>query len=231
MIRKSELELIYFTADLHFCHSFVAATRGYGPKCEDLNKLRHIVSDEEFEMMCRTEQHDEKVVNKINSKVGKKDELYVLGDISKGTGGSLLKALKFVDRLYVPSYRRHLVLGNHESFHLSPSEAVEVAKRFSTVSLFEYLYVDNVPIAMSHLPLKRYMTGNFYNGSEGFAKNSFSKKYRKNSIEVPNNVLHLHGHTHASTPFDCSAENSFNVGLDAWNLNAVSWEELNNVIW
>lgn len=229
MIRKSELELIYFTADLHFCHPFVAATRGFGPKCENLNKLRHSMSSDEFDSLCHVDNHDRKVVNRINSMVGKNDELYILGDVSRGTGDSLYEALKVVDRLYVPSCHRHLVLGNHESFHLGPSDAVEVSKRFSTVSLFEYLYLDGIPVVMSHLPLKRFMVKNEYH-SRNLAKNAFSKKYRKNSVEVPDNVLHLHGHTHSSTPFDCNCSNSVNVGLDAWGGFPVSWDELLDVI-
>lgn len=50
--------MIYFTADTHFGHAAIAAERGYG-----------IVED-----------HDEAVLNGINSYASKADRLYILGD-------------------------------------------------------------------------------------------------------------------------------------------------------
>lgn len=220
--------MIFFTADLHFCHPFVAATRGYGPKSNNLNKLKRDLGDDEFDRLCNVEAHDEKIVNRINSVVGKKDELYILGDLSKGTGDSLEQALKLLDRLHVPEYNRHLVLGNHENFKVSCSAKYDLYSRFGTVSKFEYLQVPGYygyNVVMSHLPLRRYMVSRQHH-SDDVAKNAFSKKLAKNSIEVPDNVLHLHGHTHSYNVFDCSCGNSMNVGLDAWGGFPVSWEDV-----
>lgn len=220
--------MIFFTADLHFCHPFVAATRGYGPRSKNLNKMKRDLGDEEFDRLCNVEAHDAKIVNRINSVVGKKDELYILGDLSKGTGDSLKQALKMLDKLHVPTYNRHLVLGNHENFKVQSSVKYDVYSRFGTVSKFEYLQVPGYPeynVVMSHLPLRRYMVSRSHH-EDDFAKNAFSKGLAKNSIEVPDNILHLHGHTHSCNVFDCSCYNSINVGLDAWGGFPVSWEDV-----
>lgn len=220
--------MIFFTADLHFCHPFVAATRGYGPKSDNLNKLKRDMGNDEFDYLCNVEAHDAKIVNRINSVVGKKDELYILGDLSKGTGDSLEQALKMLDKLHVPVHNRHLVLGNHENFKVPSSVKYDVYTRFGTVSKFEYLQVPGYygyNVVMSHLPLRRYMISRYYR-EDDVAGNAFSRRLAKNSIEVPNNVVHLHGHTHSHNIFDCTCDNSMNVGLDAWGGFPVSWEDV-----
>lgn len=215
--------MIYFTSDLHFCHPFVAATRGFGPKCDNMNELIHTVGESEFAKMTNWRKHDEVVVRHINARVGKQDELYVLGDLSCGSRDSFEQALHMLDKLYVPPSRRHLILGNHENFKVKDSVRVTLAHTFGYVSTCEYLYVDGVPIVLSHVPLLEDMDGRV---RKGLAENSYSKSLRKHAVNVPKGTLHLHGHTHSSTPRDSRNPLSVNVGLDAWNLFPVSLTEI-----
>ena len=215
--------MIYFTSDLHFCHPFVAATRGFGPKCDNMNALIHEVGETEFANMTNWKKHDEVIVRHINARVGKQDELYVLGDVSCGSRDSFEHALHMLDKLYVPPSRRHLILGNHENFKVKDSVRVTLAHTFGYVSSCEYLYVDGVPIVLTHVPLLSEMDGRV---RKGLAENSYSKSMRKHAVNVPKGTLHLHGHTHSSTPRDSRNPLSVNVGLDAWNLFPVSLAEV-----
>ena len=215
--------MIYFTSDLHFCHPFVAATRGFGPKCDNLNALIHEVGETEFARMTNWRKHDEVVVRHINARVGKQDELYVLGDLSCGSRDSFEQALYMIDKLYVPPSRRHLILGNHENFKVKDSVRVTLSHTFGYVSSCEYMYVNGVPIVLTHVPLLSDMDGRV---KKELAHNSYSKSMRKHVVNVPNGTVHLHGHTHSSTPRDSRNPLSVNVGLDAWNLFPVSIAEV-----
>lgn len=89
----------YFTADLHLCHPFVAATRGFykrtadvpeqGRRLDGINAFRHSMSEKDFNALVDVERHDRTVINRINSCVGKQDELYILGDLSSGGAANL----------------------------------------------------------------------------------------------------------------------------------------------
>lgn len=215
--------MIYFTSDLHFCHPFVAATRGFRPKCDNMNELIHTVGESEFAKMTNWRKHDETVVRHINARVGKQDELYVLGDLSCGSRDSFEQALRMIDKLYVPPSRRHLILGNHENFKVKDSVRVTLAHTFGYVSVCEYLYVDGVPIVLSHVPLLSDMDGRV---RRDLAENSYSKSMRRHAVNVPSGTLHLHGHTHSPTPRDSRNALSVNVGLDAWGLFPVSLPQI-----
>lgn len=217
--------MIYFTSDLHLFHPFVAATRGYGPRVDNLNYYVRRVGESQLERETRTYAHDLKVIGRINSRVGKTDELYVLGDVSKGTGNSFERSLELLhSNLNVPRSRLHLVLGNHENFKLKDSStsrsSITVFDVFGYVSRSEYLFVDWYPVVLTHLPLVEDMEGP---SRDGESENSRSKSLRKYAVSVPEGVVHLHGHTHSSTPFDSRKKLSLNVGLDAWKGMPVSW--------
>ena len=61
MRQDEEAKHIFFTADLHLLH----------PKIVDICNRPTTINE-----------HDEWVIDRINSVVGKKDELYILGDVS-----------------------------------------------------------------------------------------------------------------------------------------------------
>lgn len=220
--------MIYFTADLHLFHPFVAAVRGYGPKVDNLNEYVRRVGEDQLERETETYAHDVKVINRINSRVGKLDELYVLGDVSKGTGRSFECALSMLyTRLNVPRSRCHLVLGNHENFKVKDTsdclDSISVNDVFGYVTKSEYLFVEGYPVVLTHLPLAEEFN---VSAKDGESTNSRSNSLKKYAVSVPSGTVHLHGHTHSTTPYDSTYPLSLNVGLDAWKGMPVSWVEV-----
>lgn len=228
----------YFTADLHLCHPFVAATRGFYKRTADvseqarrpdgINAFRHSMSEEDFNALVDVEHHDRTVINHINARVGKQDELYILGDLSSGGTASLRRALSLLDGLHVPPSRRHLVLGNHDGFRMKPSNAADIAVRFGSVSDSLLTDINGIPAVLSHVPRYEYLDGSV---REGMASNSLEKTLRKHTPRVPHgNVIHLYGHTHGRNPDEFHDGWSLNVGLDAWNLRPVSEDEIKKAL-
>lgn len=227
----------YFTADLHLCHPFVAATRGFYKRTADvpeqarrpdgINAFRHSMSETDFNALVDVERHDRTVINRVNACVGKRDELYILGDLSSGGTASLRRALSLLDGLHVPPSRRHLVLGNHDGFRMKPSNATDIAVRFGSVSDNLFIDIDGIPAVLSHVPRYEYLDGSV---REGMASNSLEKTLRKHAPRVPHGIIHLYGHTHGCNPDEFHDGWSLNVGLDAWNLWPVSEDEIKKAL-
>lgn len=227
----------YFTADLHLCHPFVAATRGFykqtadvpeqGRRPDGINAFRHSMSEEDFNALVDVERHDRTVINRINARVGKQDELYILGDLSSGGTASLQHALSLLDELHVPPSRRHLILGNHDGFRMKPSNAADIAVRFGSVSDSLFMDIDGIPAVLSHVPRYEYLDGSV---RDGMASNSLEKTLRKHAPHVSYDIIHLYGHTHGRNPNEFHDRWSINVGLDAWNLRPVSENKIKNAL-
>lgn len=227
----------YFTADLHLCHPFVAATRGFykrtadvpeqGRRPDGINAFRRSMSEKDFNTLVDVERHDRTVINLINARVGKQNELYILGDLSSGGAESLRRALSLLDGLHVPPSRRHLILGNHDGFRMKPSNAADIAVRFGSVSDNLFMDIDGIPAVLSHVPRHEYLDGSVH---EGMASNSLEKTLRKHAPRVPHGVIHLYGHTHGRSPDEFHDGWSLNVGLDAWNLRPVSENEVKETL-
>lgn len=227
----------YFTADLHLCHPFVAATRGFYKRTADvpeqalrpdsINAFRHSMSEEDFNALVDVERHDRTVINRINARVGKQDELYILGDINSGGTASLQHALSLLDGLHVPPSRCHLVLGNHDGFRMKPSNAADIATRFGSVSDSLFIDIDGIPAVLSHVPRYEYLDDSV---REGMASNSLEKTLRKHAPRVPYGIIHLYGHTHGRNADEFHDGWSLNVGLDAWNLRPVSEDEVRKTL-
>ncbi len=79
--------MIYFTADLHFYHKFMASHRGYD-NVEEMN------SD---------------IINRINRRVTSDDELYILGDLSFSNVDNTARILSELNG------RKYLIKGNHDN--------------------------------------------------------------------------------------------------------------------
>lgn len=227
----------YFTADLHLCHPFVAATRGFykrtadvpeqGRRPDGINAFRHSMSEKDFNTLVDVERHDRIVINRINARVGKQDELYILGDLSSGGTTNLRRALSLLDGLHVPPARRHLVLGNHDGFRMKPATATDIATRFGSVSDNLFMDINGIPAVLSHVPRYEYLDGSVH---EGMASNSLEKTLRKHAPHVPHDIIHLYGHTHGRNPNEFHDGWSLNVGLDAWNLRPVSEDEVRETL-
>ena len=79
------MSTVRFIADLHFGHKFCSEKRGFNS----------------------TEEHDDFIVQKWNSRVHKRDVTYVLGDIT-------MESSKEYHRLDQLNGRKIVVLGNHD---------------------------------------------------------------------------------------------------------------------
>lgn len=124
---------IYFTSDTHYGHrNIVRGTSQWTDKsrCRDFDTV---------------EEHDQTLVDNINSVVKENDVLYCLGDWSFGGKD---KILEFRRRLYVKDIR--LILGNHDE-HIERGLYNDL---FTSVQHYKRTSIDKQMIVMSHFPMR-----------------------------------------------------------------------------
>jgi calcineurin-like phosphoesterase family protein len=121
---------VFYTADTHFNHPFVAGTRGFDT----------------------AEEHDEVLIENFNKAVHKKDHLWILGDLNHG---SLTEGLAKAKRLNAVL---HLVLGNHDPGHPMHKGSHAKMKRymevFESVSVSEQHIIAGRRVMLSHFPYR-----------------------------------------------------------------------------
>jgi calcineurin-like phosphoesterase family protein len=98
---KEEMERFWFTADLHFLH----------PKIVDICERPTTVDD-----------NNEWILERINSRVKKKDHLYILGDVSMG---NKKKTEVFLDKM---NGMKYLIEGNHDKSIRNSTRFEQVTK-------------------------------------------------------------------------------------------------------
>lgn len=86
---------VFFTADLHLKHKNIV---GFSHQYKGLSP--YATSDE----------HDQHVIEQINSRVTKRDHLWILGDVYFGESGDQLNSL-----MHEIKGTKHLILGNHDT--------------------------------------------------------------------------------------------------------------------
>jgi len=91
------------------------------------------------------EQHDEWLINRINSKVSKKDDFYILGDVSMANKIETEKLLNKING------RKHLILGNHDE-NIKNSGIFESISQIRNFNFNSELY-KNVHIVLCHYPI------------------------------------------------------------------------------
>lgn len=109
---------VYLIADLHLDHKKILDFSG------DLRGGSTV------------EEHDNWVINQINSTVKKRDTLYILGDVAMSAEG--------LERITEIPCRKHLIMGNHDT---QPME--EYLRVFDTVRA----YVKYKKFWLSHMPV------------------------------------------------------------------------------
>lgn len=126
---------------------------------DGLNQLRRELSEYRFDEMVDTEAHDRLVIRRINAVCGKNDDLYITGDLSAGGHKSLRRALYLLDDLNVPHSRIHLILGNHDGFHIRNTNAYDFASVcIGSISANLFLTLENgMPAIISHTPRRAYI--------------------------------------------------------------------------
>lgn len=127
--------MVFFTSDTHYGHKNLVkgTTQWSNPeRCRDFLTVQ---------------EHDDFIVNQINSLVGQDDVLYHLGDWSFG-GYKNIK--KFRERIICKEI--HLVLGNHDQNVEKNLE--EYKDTFKTIQHYLEIEIDGNLIVMSHWPMK-----------------------------------------------------------------------------
>ena len=124
MVEDEEIKHIFFTSDIHLLH----------PKIVDI-----------CERPTTIEEHDEWIINRINEKVGKKDKLYILGDISMASKD---KTEKLLDKIHGDKI---LIVGNHDNNILTSTrfKEVKLIKNFT----FNSPSYPNIHIVLCHYPI------------------------------------------------------------------------------
>jgi calcineurin-like phosphoesterase family protein len=119
-----EAQHIWFTADLHLLH----------PKIVDICNRPTTI-----------EEHDKWIIDRINSKVDKKDHLYILGDVSMA---DKTKTDKLLDKI---NGNKSLILGNHDNNIKSSTRFGEI----TTIKDFNFNSESypNMHIVLCHYPI------------------------------------------------------------------------------
>lgn len=189
-----------FTADLHLRHPAVARLRGFDT----------------------AEEHDERVLANLESDLSSGDRLFILGDLSKGSGAPEDQALGMLEVLrLLTGVELHLIAGNHDSASPHRSKWFQAAAAmhptFSSVSSAGTLKIAGTRAMLSHYP---------YDGDHSEVDRHTQLRLRDEGVPV------IHGHTHAPSALSHSAKGTPQVcvSLDAWNLHAVCKEELDKVL-
>lgn len=181
---------VWFTSDLHLGHEFIAKDRGFAT----------------------VEEHDEAVLQSLRSipTTGKvKPELWILGDLTSGTGSALAYALPLLrdlvrdDGVENSRVRKlHLIPGNHDPCHPANSRAshrqLPLFGMFESVQLFARRRIGGERVLLSHFP---------YRGDH-----TPVDRYREFRLQDEGAFL-LHGHTHSHL---VQTGRQIHVGWDAW---------------
>lgn len=124
MRQDSDIKKIWMLSDIHWGH----------PKIIDICSRPISI-----------EEHDEWLLDRINSKIGKKDEVYILGDVSMI---NKIDTEKLLDRM---NGIKTLILGNHDNNIKNSTRFKEITqiKDFT----FNSPSYPNIHIVMCHYPI------------------------------------------------------------------------------
>ncbi|ERB55322.1 hypothetical protein N806_29820 [Rhodococcus sp. P27] len=180
----------WFTSDLHLGHEKLAELRGFDT----------------------IEEHDTAVIESLNDYLRDEDTLFILGDLSAGTGGGEVHALGLLEDELAP-VDTHLILGNHDRAHPMHRKWVEGQRQlrawnvFDTVSTFGSVRVNGGQVLLSHFPYTRDRAESRY------------MQWRLRDEGLPL----IHGHLHTEDRF---VGREIHIGWDAWQrpveLNEIS---------
>lgn len=189
------MDNIWFTSDTHYHHkNIVRGTTSW----DIFEKGSSHQSLRDFDTL---EEHDEALIEKINSLVKWNHTLYHLGDWSFG-GHEQIK--KFRDRLECQNI--HLIFGNHDQ-HIEPIDS-PYRGLFKSVQ-----YVKELSFKIDSQKSGRY-------GKTKIFLSHFSHRVWNQSHH---GTIHLYGHSHGSLP---GVGRSMDVGVDTHNLYPYHLDEI-----
>lgn len=194
------MSTIWFTADLHLGHRLVSDLRGFDT----------------------TAEHDHAVLGGIDRALSPGDTLWILGDLSSGTKRAETEAL---ERLYDwfdgNGVDMHLIAGNHDSVHPMHRRAHQrlddYQRVFHTVQPFARRRLNGQRVWLSHFPWR------------GGGDHTTVDRYETVRLNDDGTSWLLHGHTHSPEPID-RERRMVQVGVDAWNLQPVSINQIADLI-
>lgn len=177
-IRKKMKTMIYYISDTHFGH-------------------KNIINYEHRPFKC-VEEMNETLIYNWNKKVKPEDDIYILGDFSSysATNENNIKILKRLNG------KKHLVLGNHDSFARKPSFDKTL---FESINDYREINDNGRHVCLFHYPIAVYDRQHY--GS-----------------------YHCYGHVHSKmhlVPEQLrKSGRAFNVGVDVNNYEPVTLDEL-----
>lgn len=164
--------------------------------------------------------HDTVILANIVNTLRKGDQLWIVGDISAGGKAAYRYALERLNEL-TPFFDLHLIAGNHDPVHPmfrdSAKTQAEWLEVFISVQPFARRRINGHDVWLSHLPW--HGAGDRGDGPE-----------RHPEVRLHDNGVDylLHGHLHSPTPN--SGPRSYDVGVDAWNLQPVPLTTFERII-
>lgn len=188
---------VWFTSDQHIGHKLVSGLRGFW----DPDQFTYRDSGATVPEWPDTDAHDAHMAEVWDSQVGKRDIVYVLGDISINGGAHALEWFK--DR---PGLK-HLIAGNHDPVHPMHSKSTAALQSEAWTSVFATIQ----PFARRKRGGRTYLLNHFPYASFGDGEGRGSNRY--NEWRMPDMGLPLlHGHTHGN---EIAHDNMYHVGWDA----------------
>jgi len=186
MRKDEELDHIWFIADTHFLHEKIFE---FFPA-----RIQQALEDSIGKDFVN---HDQWLINRINSKVGKKDTIYFLGDVSLG---SKIKTEALLDTI---DGRKILIAGNHDKnlLHSTRFQEIKQIKNFT----FNSENIPNLHIVLCHYPI------------------SVWERKEHNSLHLHG---HTHGRSSALHKEIVNNINSWDVGVDVNNYYPISLKEV-----
>jgi len=189
---------VLFTSDLHLGHKFVSELRV------------------ESELIKAWEEHDERICDLWNDTVTKRDQVWVLGDLSlKRSVTALQYPLDVMRKL--PG-TKHFVSGNHDAVHPMHREAHQFQRAylevFESVQPYARRRIDKEDVLLSHFPYAD--------------DHSYQPRYNTYRLKDDGKKWLLHGHTHKSEKV--TSDHEIHVGVDAWEMKPVDVSEVFNLM-
>lgn len=205
---------IFYTSDLHIGHRKVAGIRGFWDE-DHVSDVPQVLADGSIETMPEalpdTDEHDRVLADNWDAVVHPEDTVYVLGDISINGGEH---ALEWMDRR--PG-NKILVAGNHDPvnpmFRTAEKAFPRWMQTFDMIVPFMRKRLEGQNVLLSHFPYESWGDG----PERGGAETSRHNQYRLPEMDLPL----LHGHTHGP---ERAHGSMFHVGVDAWNMQLVRQE-------
>ena len=192
----------FFTSDLHIRHDLVVRERGFwrARNADESPFLRSMVADHEAYEMFLAANWD--------SRVGKDDIVYILGDLAMNPNKGAFEWLR------ARPGRKILISGNHDAtagFHSSASKAQRdwlALGIFESIHDFLQVKFGDRRVLLSHYPY----TGE---GDRGMEDRHTQFRLRDEGQPL------LHGHEHKKNALEVDLPHQLHVGLDSWDLHLV----------